>query len=123
MAKRRCFSVDFFENEKFLMMNDKSKVLYFGLVLHSDDDGAIINPTAIMRLLKKQKKYFDELVENGFIMQINDVYFVKHWCLHNKIQPSKKTPTMYKDELAKLYVNQANEYELKTDLFRKKADF
>ena len=63
MAKRRCFCVDLFENEKFLMLNDKSKVLYFGLMLHSDDDGVIINPTAIMRLLKKQKKYFDELTE------------------------------------------------------------
>ena len=106
MAKRRCFSVDFFENEKFLTLNDKSKVLYFGLLLHSDDDGVVINPTAIMRLLKKQKKYFDELVENDFVMRINDVFVIKHWNLHNKIQPSKKTPTLYQDEIKKLYLNQ-----------------
>lgn len=123
MAKRRCFCVDLFENEKFLMLNDKSKVLYFGLVLHSDDEGAIINPTAIMRLLKKQKKFFDELIENGFVMRVDDVYFIKHWCIHNKIQPSKKTPSLYQDELRKLYLNQTGEYELKGDMFRKNADF
>ena len=123
MAKRRCFSVDLFENEKFLLLNDKSKVLYFGLLLHSDDDGVIINPTAIMRLLKKQKKYFDELVENGFVIEVGDVFFIKHWCLHNKIQPSKKTPTLYQDELKKLWLNEALEYEIKEDVFRKNADF
>ena len=123
MAKRRCFSVDLFENEKFLLLNDKSKVLYFGLLLHSDDDGVIINPTAIMRLLKKQKKYFDELLENGFVMRVDDVYFIKHWCLHNKIQPSKKTPSLYQDELRKLYLNEALEYELKADIFEKKRIF
>ena len=123
MAKRRCFSVDLFENEKFLLLNDKSKVLYFGLVLHCDDDGVVINPTAILRLLKKQKKYFDELIENGFIMRVDDVYVVKHWCLHNKIQPSKKTPTLYQDQFKKLFVNQTGEYEIKTDIFGKLADF
>ena len=116
MAKRRCFSVDLFENEKFLLLNDKSKVLYFGLLLHSDDDGVIINPTAIMRLLKKQKKYFDELLENGFVMRVDDVYFIKHWCLHNKIQPSKKTESLYQDVLSKLIINKSKEYELKTDI-------
>ena len=123
MAKRRCFSVDLFENEKFLLLNDKSKVLYFGLLLHSDDDGVIINPTAIMRLLKKQKKYFDELVENGFVLRVDNVFFINHWCLHNKIQPSKKTPSLYQDELRKLILSQTGEYELKADMFRKKADF
>ena len=123
MAKRRCFSVDFFENEKFLMLNDKSKVLYFGLLLHSDDDGVVINPTAIMRLLKKQKKYFDELVENGFLMQVDDIFVIKHWNLHNKIQPSKKTPTLYQDEIKKLLLSQTGEYELKTEMFRKNCGF
>ena len=113
MAKRRCFSVDFFENEKFLKLNDKSKVLYFGLILHSDDDGAIINPTAIMRLLNKQKKYFEELLENGFVMRVDDVYFIKHWCVHNKIQPSKKLPSLHQKELEKLYLNKTGVYEMK----------
>lgn len=112
MAKRRCFCVDLFENEKFLSLNDKTKVLYFGLILHSDDDGVIINPTSIMRMLKKQKKYFDELIENGFVLRVDDVFVIKHWNLHNHIQPSKKTPSLHQQELSKLIINQAKEYEL-----------
>ena len=116
MAKRRCFCVDLFEDEKFLNLNDKSKVLYFGLVLHSDDEGVIINQTAVMRLLKKQKKYFDELIENGFVMRVDKMFVIKHWHLHNHIQPSKKTESMYQDVLSKLIVNKSKEYELKTDI-------
>lgn len=123
MAKRRCFSVDLFEDEKFLNLNDKSKVLYFGLILHSDDEGVIINPTAVMRLLKKQKKYFDELIENGFVMRVDKMFVIKHWNLHNHIQPSKKTDSLYQNELSKLTINQSKEYELKTDIIKALGGF
>ncbi len=123
MAKRRCFSVDLFENENFLYLSDKAKVLYFGLTLHSDDEGVIINPTAVMRLLKISKRYLEELIENGFVMRVEGILVIKHWNLHNHIQPSKKTPSMYRDELAKLVVNSSNEYQLKSEIIRALGGF
>ncbi len=110
MAKRRCINIELFENEKFLELSDKSKILYFGLMLHSDDEGFIINPMSTMRLLKKQKKYFDELIENGYIMQVDDVYVIKHWYAHNRIPPSKRLMTKYYKQHAKLKVNFSGEY-------------
>lgn len=115
MAKRRCISIDIYENEEFLSLNDKSKVLYIGFLLHSDDDGVIINPSVVMRLHNKNVKYFDELIEKGFVMRVDDIYVIKHWNQHNKIQPSKKTDSMYQSQLSKLRVNQCKEYELSAD--------
>ncbi|MBR2715434.1 MAG: hypothetical protein IKB73_04415 [Ruminococcus sp.] len=118
MAKRRCISIDIFENEKFLSLNDKSKVLYVGLLLHTDDDGVIVNPKIVMRVLKKNPKYFDELLENGFIMRVDDIYVIKHFNMHNKIQPSKKTPSLYQTQLSKLCINQRKEYEFSSEKIR-----
>ncbi len=118
MAKRRCFSVDLFENEKFLNLNDKAKVLYFGFILHSDDEGVVINSTAVMRLLKITKRYLEELVENGFVMRVEGILVIRHWNLHNHIQPSKKTPSLYRDELSKLVLSPTNEYQLKSEIIR-----
>lgn len=119
MAKKRCINVDFFESEKFVLLNDKSKVLYIGLLLHCDDDGFILNPKTVMRLHKKNIKYFNELVENGFILQVDDVFVITHWNVHNTIQPSKKIPTIYQKELMQLGMNFRKEYIKKAENFRK----
>lgn len=111
MAKRRCISVDVFENDVFLDLDNSSKILYVYFILHSDDDGFVINPKTVMRLCGANKEDLTALIEQGYILMFDDgILIIKHWYKHNKVQPKKKTDTQYQTQLAQLTLNQSKEY-------------
>ncbi len=112
MAKRRCISVDVYENNDFLELSDSAKVLYTAFVLHTDDDGFVINHRTVMRLMGSTEDVLQELLNIGFVIEIGRVLVIKHWFIHNRIQPSRKVDTIYLEELSRLFVNEWNEYEL-----------
>ncbi len=111
MSKRRCLAVDVFESGEFLSISSRAKVLYVGLVLRSDDEGVVINPTTVMRVTSTGKKEMAELVKSGFVMEIEGMYVICHWHVHNKISPSKVTKSVYQDVLALLRVDSRGVYE------------
>lgn len=113
MAKRRCFSIDLFNSENFLNLTNDAKALYLGLLLHADDDGVVINPRTVLRLMEIRSDVLDELYLNGFLIDVDGICIIKHWLFHNKIQPSRKVDSLYQAELSKLYVTQTKEYALK----------
>ena len=115
MANRRCISKDFYESSDFAELSNISKVLYTQFILHSDDDGIIINPKVVMLISKAKQKHLDELLIKNFLIQIDDVLVVKHWFLHNKVQPTRKHDSIYQKELSKLWVNKHKEYEVFDD--------
>ncbi len=112
MAKRRCFSVDVMESDSYYQLSDKAKILYVVFMLHSDDDGVVINPNAVMRMYEANRQMLTELVDSGFLLVVDDIYVITHWCIHNKIPPSKKTDSLYRDQLKKLTLSQTGEYML-----------
>lgn len=111
MAKRRCIAVDIYESEEFFCLSDKAKVLYTYFMLRSDDEGVVINPKTAMRLCLADWKTMEELIESGFIVQVEGIYVIRHWHAHNRIQPSKKTDSIYQSELSCLIVNEQKIYE------------
>ena len=112
MAKRRCISVDVYENNDFIELSDGAKVLYTAFILHTDDDGFVINHRAVMRLMGATEEKLQELLDVGFVIDVGRVLVIKHWFIHNRIQPSRKVDTIYQEELSRLFVNEWNEYEL-----------
>lgn len=112
MAKRRCLSRDVFESRKYLKLSVIAKCLYIALILHADDEGVVINPHIPANSLRCDEKGFEELVTEGFLLKIEDTYIIKHWYVHNKVQPSKMIPSLYQTELSRLKVNERKEYEL-----------
>ena len=110
MAKRRCISVDFYDSEAFGEMPNSAKFLYTELILHSDDDGVVINPKAVLRLCNSSRKTLDLLLERNFLMLVDGLYIIRHWYVHNKVQPSRKVDSIYSKTLFKLYINDQNEY-------------
>lgn len=110
MAKRRCFSIDFLESTPFRKLSKDAKLLYFSLLAHSDDEGVVINPEISLLMTNTDEATIDELFEHNFLLKIRDLYIIKHWNLHNKIQASKKTKSLYTEELSKLTVNEKKEY-------------
>lgn len=112
MAKRRCISVDVYESEEFFELSDKAKVLYTHFILRSDDEGVIINPKTAMRLCNAKDEVMSELKEKGFVLKVEEIYVIKHWYAHNRIQPSKKIASLYSQELSLLIINEQKLYEL-----------
>ncbi len=112
MAKRRCFSIDIFESDRYLSLSKQAQVLYFYLVLHADDEGVVSNPNYLVRLLRHTSDKLTELETKEFIIKIDDIYVIRHWHIHNKIAPSKRTPSVYQKQLAKLCLTSENIYEL-----------
>lgn len=112
MAKRRCISIDFYESENFLEMSDKLKMLYTMLLLHCDDEGIIVNPMMVTKIMKASKRHLQELIDRGFILSVDGVYVLRHWFWHNHVQPSKKNMSIYVTVLDKLRVNKLKEYEV-----------
>lgn len=111
MAKRRCFSIDVIESLAFRRLSPEAKAIYFGLMAHADDEGVIINHTIALCLQDIDERAVKELVDSEFLLIVNDMYIVKHWYLHNRIQPSKFTDSLYQAELGMLYLNDRKEYE------------
>lgn len=112
MAKRRCFSIDVFESDKCFELSTEAKVLYTYLMLNSDDEGIISNTHYMMRMLGFSNSILNELIEQEFIIKLDDLYVIAHWHIHNKIPPSKKNPSVYQKKLEKLYLNSEGIYEL-----------
>ncbi|MBQ8795977.1 MAG: hypothetical protein IJZ54_06100 [Clostridia bacterium] len=110
MAKRRCFSIDLLESDKYLDLSLEAKALYVHLNLKSDDEGVIINPVSALRFLNTDRKFLDELIEKGFVLYFDGLYIVAHWHLHNQISPSKRNPSLYQNKLKKLIINDEKMY-------------
>ena len=110
MAKRRCFSIDVMESINYRRLSMEARVLYIELMAQSDDEGVVINPSIALLIAGVGECVLDELITANFLLRIEDVYVIRHWHRHNKIQPSKVTPSIYSEELEKLYVNNRGEY-------------
>jgi predicted dehydrogenase len=53
-----------------------------------------------------------ELIDSAFVLEVEGVYVVRHWYVHNQIQPSKKTPSFFQEELSVLTVNEKKLYAI-----------
>ncbi len=113
MAKRRCFSIDVIESYEYLELSEKAKNLYTILILKADDDGVIINYRTPLKLLGFDEEVFTELLDTGFIIQVENIYVITHWNIHNQIPPSKKTPSFYQSQLENLVISQNKMYVCK----------
>lgn len=116
MAKRRCISIDFYDSEMFCQLPPSAKHLYTELILHSDDDGVIINPTTVLRICKTKRDVLELLVRHNLIIKIDGIYIIRHWYVHNNVQPSRKVDSIYADTLFKLRINERKEYEVYGDI-------
>lgn len=116
MAKRRCISVDFYDSEMFCELPVSAKHLYTELILHSDDDGVVINPKSVLRICRAKASTLQMLVRHNLLLEIDGVYIIRHWYVHNKIQSSRKVDSAYSDTLFKLRVNERKEYEVYGDI-------
>lgn len=87
------------ESDPFFEMPADSQALYMHLVLNADDEGFVGNPETIRRMTGFSKDSLKLLIAKGFLISFQSgVVVVTHWEMQNKIQPSRKTKTIFTDE-------------------------
>lgn len=103
MARRRMFSLDVIDTDKFLDMKASARLLYYELGMRADDEGFVSSPKRIMRTVGCTEEDLTLLIENGYVIKfISGVIVITHWKRHNSIQKDRFHKTIYKDELSKL---------------------
>ena len=117
MAKKRCLSIDFYQNDDFITLDPTVINLYTYLNLYADDYGIVANPKTVIRMCGATEKDMNILLENGYIIMFDSKKVaITHWLQHNQIQPSKLTIATNLYELKQLLViDDKREYILVSD--------
>ena len=114
MAKRRCISIDIIESENYADLSHSAQSLYIELMLRSDDFGVVSNARIAMLWTKTTNSELNELIEEGFLLKVDNVYIITHWNIHNRIPPSKQNESMYQKQLDKLTLTDEKLYIMKS---------
>lgn len=113
MAKKRMFSNDIVDTDRFLTLSNEAKILYFYFGMKADDDGFISNAVMLLRVLAMDKKYLDELIDNDYLIDFeNGIYVITDWLENNYLNKTKVKATLNTEELKKLEIIE-NRYVIK----------
>lgn len=120
MARRRMFSLDVVDTDKFACMSKDARYLYFELGVRADDDGFVGSPMRIIKMTESTKENLNELINTGFIIQFDTgIIVITDWLQNNQLRKDRYKPTVYVnernqisiDESAKKYVLNGNQME------------
>lgn len=98
MANRRMFSKTIINSARFLRMPPTSRLLYYDLGMHADDDG-IVEAYSVMRMTQCNEDDLRVLVARGFVRILNGdlVSLILDWNENNYIQKDRYHPSIYKN--------------------------
>lgn len=100
-------------SDTFLDMPLSTQALYFHLVMNADDEGFLNNAKSVQRSISASDDDMKLLVAKNFIIPFESgVVVIKHWKMHNQIQPSRLKPTQYTEERSFLAVKENKAYTL-----------
>ena len=71
MAKRRMFSLDIVDTDRFLDLPASAQNLYFHLGMRADDDGFLNNPRRITSMVNCSPDDYRLLVTKGYIIHFD----------------------------------------------------
>lgn len=107
MARRRMFSLDVVDTDKFACMSKDARYLYYELGVRADDDGFIGSPRRIIKMTESTMDDLNELINNGFIIRFNTgIVVIKDWLQNNQIRSDRYKPTIYSDEKQQISIDE-----------------
>ena len=111
MAERRMFSKKIIDSDAFLDMPLSTQALYFHLSMRADDEGFVGNPRRIRSMIGASEDDLKLLIAKRFILVFESgVVVIKHWRIHNYINPDRFTPTTYVEEKKTLTFDEKKAY-------------
>ena len=103
MAKRRMFSLDVVDTDKFLNMPPSTQCLYYNLGMRADDDGFVSSPQKIATISNCGRDDLNVLISKGYLIPFNSgVVVITDWKINNYIQKDRHIPTRYTEEISQL---------------------
>ena len=111
MAERRMFAKTIVLSDAFLDMPLTARCLYFTLGMFADDDGFVNSPKGIMRQCGASQDDLNILLAKRFLLAFESgVIVIKHWRINNYLRSDRYKPTVYKEELGTLTVDEDGTY-------------
>ena len=106
MAKRRMFSLDIVDTDKFLEMPATTQSLYFHLGMRADDDGFISSPKKVTKIVNCSDDDLKILISKGYVIPFESgIVVIRHWNQNNYLRNDRYIQTIYTDELSQLTLN------------------
>lgn len=110
MARRRMFSLDVVDTDRFLDMPSSTQALYFHLGMQADDDGFVASPKRITAMCGCSADDLNLLAAKGFVKPFESgVLVIVDWKKNNLIRPDRYTPTQFQEEKAQLGIPAVNQ--------------
>lgn len=111
MAERRMLTKKVTDDDHFLGLSSSAQALYLHLTMNADDDGFCNQVSASMFKAHASVQDLHSLLENRYIYQFdNGVIVIKHWRMANALRKDRYTQTSFRDELAKLRLEENGSY-------------
>lgn len=113
MAEKRMFAKTIIDSDAFLDMPISARLLYYDLAMRADDDGFVNSPKKIMRVVGATVDDMNILATRKFIIPFEKgVVVIKHWKIHNYIRKDAYHETKYKEEKARLEIDENGAYRI-----------
>lgn len=117
MAKRRMFSLDVVDTDKFLEMPASSQSLYFHLGMRADDDGFVSSPKKITNMVNCSNDDLKLLLAKGFLIPFESgIVVITDWKVNNYIRGDRYSESQYKDEKKFLDTTNNGKYTMKNNM-------
>ena len=103
MAKKRMFSLDIVDTDKFLDMPATTQSLYFHLGVRADDEGFVSSPRKIVTLSNCGMDDLRLLASKGYIIPFESgVIVITDWHINNWVRADRKQETVFIKEKSML---------------------
>lgn len=110
MARRRMFSLDVVDTDRFLDMPSSTQALYFHLGMRADDDGFVASPKRTTAMCGCSADDLNLLAAKGFVRPFESgVLVIVDWKKNNLLRPDRYTPTQFQKEKAQLGIPAVNQ--------------
>lgn len=117
MARRRMFSLDVVDTDRFTEMAVSAQALYFHLGMHGDDDGFVSGPRKITKAVGCNVDDLKLLAVKGFIIPFDSgIIVIRDWNANNTLKNDRYKPTKYEKEKAMLQTDSFGSYQLGSEL-------
>lgn len=110
MARRRMFSLDVVDTDRFLDMPSSTQALYFHFGMRADDDGFVASPKRTTAMCGCSADDLNLLAAKGFVRPFESgVLVIVDWNKNNLLRPDRYTPTQFQKEKAQLGIPAVNQ--------------
>lgn len=117
MARRRMFSLDVVDTDKFLDMPSSTQALYFHLGMRADDDGFVSSPKRITKTVNCADDDLKLLIAKGYLIPFESgVVVISDWKINNELKKDRYKPTIHLSEFEKIQTQKNKSYSLITSM-------